>query len=106
MPDAGRYASPGARVASQSAPGPPGPTDPMAMLRSRAYLMLLVVAAILGVPFPRRLGLPGSRRYLQKELFTPLPHGLGYSATPAWSAAPDAGGRRSAGRPGDPVPAG
>ena len=31
-------------------PGQLGPSDPTAMLRSRAYLGLLVVAAILGVP--------------------------------------------------------
>jgi H+/Cl- antiporter ClcA len=57
----------------------------MAMLRSRAYVMLLVFAAVLGVPISAAawgfLALVG---YLQKELFTHLPHGLGYSAAPAW----------------------
>jgi hypothetical protein len=31
------------------------PADPMAMLRSRSYLMLLALAAVIGVRFPRRL---------------------------------------------------
>jgi hypothetical protein len=31
-------------------PGPPGPPDPVVLLRSRSYLMLLALAAILGVP--------------------------------------------------------
>ena len=99
--------APGGASASQSAPGPPGPPDPMAMLRSRAYVMLLVVAAILGVPISAAayffLALVS---YLQKELFTHLPHGLGYSTAPAWWPLPDAGDRWCAGRAGDPVPAG
>src|SRR6266699_3771321 len=64
---------------------PPGPPDPMAMLRSRAYVRLLVVAAILGVPISAAAwGFLALVSYLQKELFTHLPHGLGYSTAPAW----------------------
>src|SRR5215831_15539127 len=59
-------------------PGPPpGPPDPAAMLRSRAYLGLLVVAAVLGVPISAAaFGFLALVSYLQEELFTHLPHGL------------------------------
>src|SRR5437773_10209534 len=68
-----------------AAAGPPGPPDPMAMLRSRAYVRLLVVAAILGVPLSAiAYGFLALVSYLQKELFTHLPHGLGFSTAPAW----------------------
>jgi H+/Cl- antiporter ClcA len=65
--------------------GVTGPPDPAAMLRSRAYVRLLVVAAILGVPISAAAwGFLALVSYLQKELFTHLPHGLGYSTAPAW----------------------
>src|SRR6516164_1184912 len=65
--------------------GPPAPPDPMAILRSRAYVRLLVVAAVLGVPIAAAAyGFLALVDYLQKELFTHLPHGLGYSTAPAW----------------------
>src|SRR6516165_6468419 len=55
------------------------------MLRSRNYLRLLVLAAIIGVPVSAAaywyLYLVG---YLQKEIFTHLPHGLGFSSEPVW----------------------
>jgi H+/Cl- antiporter ClcA len=55
------------------------------MLRSRAYIQLLIVAAILGVPISAAAyGFLALVSYLQKELFTHLPHGLGYSTAPAW----------------------
>jgi H+/Cl- antiporter ClcA len=57
----------------------------MAILRSRAYIRLLVVAAILGVPISAAAyGFLALVNYLQKELFTYLPHGLGFSTVPAW----------------------
>ena len=57
----------------------------MAMLRSRAYLSLLVFAAILGVPISAAAyGFLALVNYLQQELFTHLPHGLGFSTVPAW----------------------
>ena len=65
--------------------GPPAPSDPMAILRSRAYIMLLVVAAILGVPISAAAyGFLALVDGLQQELFTHLPHGLGFSTVPAW----------------------
>ena len=76
-------------------PGPPGdpptPPDPMAVLRSRAYVGLLVVAAVLGVPIAvAAYGFLALVNYLQKELFTHLPHGLGFSTAPAWWPLPRA----------------
>jgi H+/Cl- antiporter ClcA len=73
-----------------AAPGAPaapsgGSPDPAAMLRSPAYIRLLIVAAILGVPISAAAyGFLALVSYLQKELFTHLPHGLGYSTAPAW----------------------
>src|SRR5215475_9513207 len=61
------------------------PSDPRALLRSRAYLRLLVIAAALGVPVSAAaygfLALVG---YLQPEIFTHLPHGLGFQTVPVW----------------------
>src|SRR5215469_9506040 len=64
---------------------PPDRQDPMAMLRSRAYIALLVFAAILGVPISAAAyGFLALVNYLQEELFTHLPHGLGFATAPAW----------------------
>jgi H+/Cl- antiporter ClcA len=55
------------------------------LLRSRAYAGLLVVAAILGVPISAAaFGFLALVSYLQEELFTHLPHGLGFATAPAW----------------------
>ena len=55
------------------------------MLRSRAYLSLLIFAAILGVPISAAAyGFLALVNYLQQELFTHLPHGLGFSTVPTW----------------------
>ncbi len=74
--------------ASPGRPGQPAgasPPDPMTLLRSRAYVGLLVFAAILGVPISAAAwGFLALVSYLQKELFTHLPHGLGYGTAPAW----------------------
>jgi len=61
------------------------PADPVALLRSRAYVQLLVVAAILGVPVSAAAyGFLALVNYLQKEIFTHLPHGLGFTTEPLW----------------------
>ncbi len=65
-------------------PARPGLPDPVALLRSRSYLMLLVLAAILGVPISAAYGFLALASYLQKEIFTHLPHGLGFSTEPVW----------------------
>src|SRR5215475_5031606 len=72
-------------------PGPQGwnamtaHPDPAALLRSRSYIALLVIAAMLGVPISAAAyGFLALVSYLQSELFTHLPHGLGYATAPAW----------------------
>jgi H+/Cl- antiporter ClcA len=61
------------------------PANPLAMLRSRSYLQLLAVAALLGVPISAvAYGFLALVSYLQKEIFTHLPHGLGFAAEPTW----------------------
>jgi H+/Cl- antiporter ClcA len=57
----------------------------VALLRSRSYLRLLILAAILGVPISAAAyGFLALVSYLQKEIFTHLPHGLGFSTEPVW----------------------
>jgi H+/Cl- antiporter ClcA len=72
-------------------PGPPGPPapaggpDPLALLRTRSYLQLLVVAAVLGVPVSAAAyGFLALVAYLQRELFSYLPKTLGFASVPAW----------------------
>ncbi|MGW4856066.1 chloride channel protein [Streptomyces sp. NPDC004288] len=66
------------------APGTP-PTDPFALVRTRGYVGLLVMAAVLGVPISAAaygfLALVG---HLQPWTYTDLPEALGFDATPAW----------------------
>jgi H+/Cl- antiporter ClcA len=76
-------------------PGPQGwnamtaHPDPAALLRSRSYLALLVIAALLGVPISAAAyGFLALVSYLQSELFTHLPRGLGYATAPAWWPVP------------------
>src|SRR5215467_15453200 len=62
---------------------PPG--DPAAVLRSKGYLAMLAFAALLGVPISAAAyGFLALVSYLQKELFTHLPHGLGFATEPVW----------------------
>jgi H+/Cl- antiporter ClcA len=59
--------------------------DPAAMVRSRGYAKLLALAALLGIPISAAAyGFLALDSYLQKELFTALPHGLGFATAPAW----------------------
>jgi H+/Cl- antiporter ClcA len=61
------------------------PADPAALLRSAAYLRLLAFAAILGVPISAAVyGFLALVNYLQEEVYTHLPHGLGFQTEPAW----------------------
>jgi chloride channel protein, CIC family len=61
------------------------PSDPLALLRSRSYLALLVLAAIIGVPVSAAayffLALVSK---LQGWIFTDLPKGLGFHGEPLW----------------------
>ena len=61
------------------------PADPAALLRSRGYVQLLAFAAILGVPISAAVyGFLALASYLQKEVYTHLPHGLGFNTVPVW----------------------
>jgi H+/Cl- antiporter ClcA len=61
------------------------PSDPLALLRSRSYVALLVLAAIIGVPVATAayffLALVSK---LQGWIFTDLPKGLGFHGEPLW----------------------
>jgi H+/Cl- antiporter ClcA len=59
--------------------------DPLALLRSRAYVRLLVLAALIGVPVSAvAYGFLKLVAWLQETLFTDLPEGLGFDAPPTW----------------------
>ena len=78
---------------------PAAPADPATLLRSRAYLRLLLIAAVLGVPISAvaywYLALSAD---LGGWLSTDLPHALGPGARARLVAAAAAGGGRAAGR--------
>ncbi|WP_406830579.1 chloride channel protein [Pedococcus sp. KACC 23699] len=69
-----------------SAPsGAPGGLDPASIVRSRAYLSALVLAALLGIPVSAvAYGFLGLVAAIQKYLFDKLPSHLFGEATPAW----------------------
>jgi chloride channel protein, CIC family len=61
------------------------PPDPGALLRSRSYAGLLVLAAILGVPISAAAyGFLAVLTNLQDWLFTDLPEALGFQGAPLW----------------------
>jgi H+/Cl- antiporter ClcA len=61
------------------------PSDPLALLRSRSYIALLVLAAIIGVPISAAayffLALVSK---LQTWIFTDLPKDVGFHSEPLW----------------------
>jgi H+/Cl- antiporter ClcA len=60
-------------------------SDPAALLRSRRYVGLLILAAILGVPISAAAyGFLALVSGLQEWLFTDLPGALGFDGTPLW----------------------
>jgi H+/Cl- antiporter ClcA len=69
-----------------AAAGPPAaPADPQALLRSRSYLQLLVLAAILGVPVSAAAyGFLKLVSWLQTSFFKSIPKDLGFDSTPVW----------------------
>jgi H+/Cl- antiporter ClcA len=57
------------------------------MLRSRRYVGLLIIAALLGVPISAlAYGFLQLTHHMQPWVFTDLPHGLGFSPVPSWWA--------------------
>jgi H+/Cl- antiporter ClcA len=64
---------------------PAPPSDPAAILRSRSYVRLLLVAAILGVPISAAAyGFLALVAELQSWVFGDLPKALGFQGTPLW----------------------
>jgi H+/Cl- antiporter ClcA len=60
-------------------------SDPLELLRSRSYASLLVLAAIIGAPVSvAAWGFLELVTVLQSQIFTHLPHGLGFSTEPIW----------------------
>src|SRR5215475_10989227 len=65
------------------------PGDPQALLRSRSYVALLVLAAIIGVPISAAAwGFLALVNKLQGWLFTSLPKALGFHGEPLWWPVP------------------
>ena len=63
----------------------PTAPDPAALLRSRNYLRLVLLAAIIGVPISAvAYGFLALVSKLQQWVFTDLPKGLGFDGTPLW----------------------
>ena len=59
--------------------------NPLAVMRTPAYLRLLLVATVLGVPIAAAAyGFLKLTDSLQKWTFTDLPEGLGFSGVPTW----------------------
>lgn len=71
-----------------SAPGAPSTSsepDPLAPLRSRSYLVLLVLAAVVGVPISAAaFGFLALVSHLQGWIFTSLPKAAGFGSEPLW----------------------
>ena len=72
-------------TAPGASPEPAAAPDPAAIVRSRSYIVLLVLGAVIGVPVAAvaYFFLEAVSR-LQNELFVDLPHSVGFSAEPLW----------------------
>jgi H+/Cl- antiporter ClcA len=65
------------------------PSDPLALLRSRSYLALLALAAVIGVPISAvAFGFLALVSHMQGWVFTSLPKGLGFHTEPLWWPVP------------------
>jgi H+/Cl- antiporter ClcA len=61
------------------------PPNPLAVMRSRSYLGVLVLAVVLGAPISAAaFGFLKLTTLVQQWTFTDLPHTLGYGTAPAW----------------------
>jgi H+/Cl- antiporter ClcA len=75
--------------ASTAPVGGPPAIDPLAVIRSRAYIAALVLAAILGIPISAvAYGFLALVTAIQKFLFTNLPNQILGSPAPAWWPVP------------------
>ncbi|HTS95834.1 MAG TPA: chloride channel protein [Streptosporangiaceae bacterium] len=65
------------------------PPDPLALLRSRSYLVLLALAAVIGVPISAvAYGFLALTSKMQGWVFSSLPHALGFHGEPLWWPVP------------------
>ncbi|KQV15953.1 chloride channel protein [Kitasatospora sp. Root107] len=66
--------------------GPPAAApDPFALIRTRKYVVLLVMTALLGIPISAvAFGFLALVSELQSLTYTDLPKGLGFNGTPSW----------------------
>jgi H+/Cl- antiporter ClcA len=65
------------------------PADPVALLRSRGYVVLLLLAGIIGAPIAAvAWGFLALVTKLQGWLYTDLPKGVGFAGTPVWWPVP------------------
>ena len=63
--------------------------NPLTLLRSRSYLALLLLAAVLGVPISViAYYFLQLTTHMQSWLFTDLPKGVGFHGEPTWWPAP------------------
>jgi H+/Cl- antiporter ClcA len=71
--------------APASATGEVSAPQPLAVMRSRAYLRLLVLAVVLGVPIAAAaFGFLKLTERVQHWAFADIPQALGFSSAPAW----------------------
>ncbi|MFF3615348.1 chloride channel protein [Streptomyces sp. NPDC002580] len=71
--------------ATPSGPSAPAPPDPLALIRSRGYAVLLVMTALLGIPISAAaFGFLALVSELQSLTYNDLPRGLGFAETPSW----------------------
>ncbi|MFG2988429.1 chloride channel protein [Streptomyces sp. NPDC048257] len=69
----------------KAGPTDASPPDPLTILRSRGYVVLLVMAAVVGVPVSAvAFGFLALVDVLQPMLYTDLPRALGFRGTPPW----------------------
>jgi H+/Cl- antiporter ClcA len=74
---------------SDSAGSLPQVQNPLTLLRSRSYLALLLIAAVLGVPISVvAYYFLQLTTHMQTWLFTDLPKGVGFHGVPTWWPAP------------------
>ncbi|MFJ1731526.1 chloride channel protein [Streptomyces sp. NPDC088254] len=70
---------------AKAEPSDASPPDPLTVLRSRSYVVLLVMAALIGVPVSAAaFGFLALVAELQPILYTDLPRALGFRGTPSW----------------------
>jgi H+/Cl- antiporter ClcA len=73
------------RPATQAGGGTPAPLDPLAVIRSKQYIGLLVLAAILGIPLSAiAYGFLALVLTIQSYVFTDLPNQIFGAPAPAW----------------------